>query len=157
MLGEMLDQKERELDQILQQYKKQKGALIPTLQATQELYGYLPKKAMEKIAKSLRIPFSEVFGVATFYAQFKLQPHGRHLIRICSGTACHVSRGTHLLEILEQELGIKKGETTQDERFTLESVACLGACGLAPVMMINDETFGRLTRDKINEILNHYE
>ncbi|WP_339063038.1 NADH-quinone oxidoreductase subunit NuoE [Tepidibacillus marianensis] len=156
MINEINDQLV-ELEQLLVEMKIRKGALIPVLQATQNIYGYLSKEAMEKIAKELRIPFSEVFGVATFYAQFRLEPQGKHMIRVCSGTACHVRGGESVLGAVEELLGIKKGETTSDFRYTLESVACLGACGLAPVMMIDDDSFGRLTKEKIAQILEQFE
>lgn len=151
------EQKDIQFREMIQQYKDRKGALIPVLQAAQEIYGYLPEEVMKEIAVSLHLPFSEIFGVATFYSQFKLQPRGRNVIRVCSGTACHVRGGPGILQALEEELGIKSGETTVDFRFTLEPVACLGACGLAPVMMINDDTFGRLTKNKIRKILDQYE
>ena len=151
-----MDPKEALFEQILNEMKTQKGAMIPTLQRTQDLYGYLPRDAMKRIALSLSIPFSEVFGVATFYSQFRLYPRGRNMIRVCSGTACHVRGGGTVLKEVESILGIKKGETTEDHCFTLESVACLGACGLAPVMMVNEDTFGRLTKDMIKELLKQY-
>lgn len=151
------EQKDIQFKEMIRQYKDRKGALIPVLQAAQEIYGYLPEETMKEIAVSLNLPFSEIFGVATFYSQFKLQPRGRNVVRVCSGTACHVRGGPNILKALEEELGIKSGETTEDFRFTLEPVACLGACGLAPVMMVNDETFGRLTKNKIRKILDQFE
>ncbi|MGB4232287.1 MAG: NAD(P)H-dependent oxidoreductase subunit E, partial [bacterium] len=104
-----------------------------------------------------QVPLSQIYGVATFYAQFHLKPRGRHVIRVCQGTACHVRGSAKILERVEQELGIKKGETTEDLRFTIEPVACLGACGLAPVMMVDDNTHGRLKPDMIPDILAQYE
>lgn len=157
MIEEITDHKAIKLNKILKELMQHKGSLIPALQATQQTYGYLPKDAMKKISTLFHVPFSEVFGVATFYAQFRLQPNGRYTIRVCSGTACHVRGGPRILEAVEEELGVKSGETTEDLRFTLEPVACLGACGLAPVMMIDDESYGRLTKDKIQEILDQYE
>lgn len=149
-------EKDKKFNEVLEKLKKSKGALIPLLQATQEIYGYLPKDSMEKVAKLLRIPFSEVFGVATFYAQFHLKPKGKHVIKVCSGTACHVRGGSSVLDAVEDLLGIKNGETTEDLMFTIEPVACLGACGLAPVMMVNDESYGRLSKETISSILNQY-
>jgi len=146
-----------EFEQLLVEMKSKKGALIPALQATQNLYGYLSKEAMERIARELRIPFSEVFGVATFYSQFRLKPPGKHIIHVCSGTACHVRGGENVLSTVEELLGIKRGGTTSDFKFSLESVACLGACGLAPVIMIDADSFGRLTKEKITQILEQYE
>lgn len=148
--------KNLEFSKAIEQFKDKKGALIPLLQATQDIYGYLPKEAMETIAKSIGVPFSEVFGVATFYAQFCLEPRGKYVIRVCSGTACHVRGGPGVLGAVEEILGIKSGETTDDLLFTIEPVACLGACGLAPVMMVNDESYGRLTKEEIKKILSHY-
>lgn len=147
---------EKEFLEMLEQFKGKKGALIPVLQETQDLFGYLPEDAMKEIASTLKIPFSEVYGVATFYSQFKLKPRGKNIIRVCSGTACHVRGGPKILDVIEEELNIKSGETTSDLCFTIERVACLGACGLAPVMMVNDETYGRLTKDKITDILKDF-
>lgn len=153
----METEKEEKLGQILDKYRQQKGALIPVLQAAQDIYGYLPKEALERIANDLRLPLSKVYGVVTFYAQFHLNPRGRHVVRVCLGTACHVRGGAKILEALEKETGVSDGETTEDLRFTLESVACIGACGLAPVIMVNDDTHGRLTPDQIPNILSQYE
>lgn len=151
-----MENKETDFIEMLDSYKDIKGALIPILQDTQAIYGYLPEAAMKKIAETLRIPFSEVFGVATFYSQFRLKPRGKYVIRACSGTACHVRGGPRVLDTIEEEIGIKSGETTDDLQFTIEPVACLGACGLAPVMMVNDESFGRLNKDKAKKILKQY-
>ena len=144
------------VDEILERYQGQKGATIPVLQAIQEVYVYLPRQAMEYAAKQLRIPFSRIYGVATFYAQFHLTPRGENIIRVCQGTACHVRGAAKIVDALKEQLGIEVGETTEDLKFTLESVACIGACGLAPVIMINNDTFGRLTPEKIKEILKNY-
>lgn len=144
------------LEEVLARYAATEGALIPILQETQEIYGYLPEEAMRVIARRLKIPFSRVYGVATFYTQFHLKPRGRNIIRVCQGTACHVRGGAKLLEAISKTLGIGKNETTADGRFTLETVACLGSCGLAPVMMINEETYGRLTPEQIPAILERY-
>lgn len=141
---------------VLNKFKGQKGALIPVLQETQEIYGYLTEQSIKTIASELKIPASKVYGVATFYAQFHLKPRGKYIVRVCLGTACHVRGGAKILEAIQGNLGIKDGETTEDLLFTLESVACLGACGLAPVIMVNDDTHGRLTPDKITEILTTY-
>ncbi|ADG81607.1 NADH-quinone oxidoreductase subunit NuoE [Thermincola potens] len=154
---EKKDPKQEALEALLAKYKSQKGALIPVLQQTQDIYGYLPKEALQQISRELKIPLSEIFGVCTFYAQFHLSPRGRNIIRVCLGTACHVRGGAKIFERVQQELGIKDGETTEDLRFTIESVACIGACGLAPVIMVNDDTHGRLTPDQIPDILAQYE
>ncbi len=126
------------------------------LQKAQDIYGYLPKPVLETIATELGVPVSEVFGVVTFYAQFHLNPRGKNIIRACQGTACHVRGAGAVLDAIGKHLGIKPGETTRDLAFTLETVACLGACGLAPVIMVNDETHGRLTPAAVPEILDSY-
>jgi len=145
-----------QLDAILAKYAGVKGALIPVLQEVQQAYGYLSKPAIYKIADGLGIPVSQVYGVVTFYAQFHLNPRGKYVIRACQGTACHVRGAKKILETLQETLNIKPGETTPDLKFTLETVACIGACGLAPVMMINEDTHGRLTPQSVREILNLY-
>lgn len=148
----------KKLDSVFEKYKSLvDGALIPILQAAQEKYGYLPESILYEIAKRLNIPIAKVYGVVTFYAQFHLTPRGKHIIRACQGTACHVRGGKTILQTLEDELGVKAGHTTQDLRFTLETVACIGACGLAPVMQINNDTHGRLTPEKIKAVLEKYQ
>ncbi|MGI6576020.1 MAG: NADH-quinone oxidoreductase subunit NuoE [bacterium] len=145
------------LAELLAKYQGKEGALIPVLQEAQNIFGYLPEPVLVQIAESFRMPLSQVYGVATFYAQFHLKPRGRHVIRVCQGTACHVRGSAKVLERVKKELGIDSGETTKDLRFTIEPVACLGACGLAPVMMVNDDTHGRLTPDMVPGILAKYE
>jgi NADH-quinone oxidoreductase subunit E len=136
------------LRDLLSKYRGQKGALIPLLQGTQAIYGFVPREAMAIIARELGEPLSQVFGVATFYAQFRLVPRAKNVVRVCHGTACHVS-GAPLVSLeISRHLGIDEGENTEDMLFTIENVACLGACGMAPVMMINDRTYGKLTPDK---------
>ncbi len=144
------------LESLLQEYLDKKGAMVPILQATQEEFGYLPRPALEYVAKRLRIPVSKVFGVATFYAQFHLEPRGENIIRICRGTACHVRGVAKVADKMQEHLGIGVGGTTEDMKFTYEEVACIGACGLAPVMMINDRTFGKLEPDKLKGILEQF-
>ena len=146
-----------QVDALVEPYLDKKGVVIPVLQKLQEHYGYLPRPAMERVARRLRIPISRLYGVATFYAQFKMTPRGRNIIRVCKGTACHIQGGSKIAERIEEILQIKVNETTPDMKFTLEEVACIGACALAPVMMINDEPHGRLTPDKIRKILASYE
>ncbi|MFO7828800.1 MAG: NADH-quinone oxidoreductase subunit NuoE [Bacteroidales bacterium] len=141
------------LDPLLKKYKNKKGSLIPILQGTQNIYGYLPKDAFYKIAEVTGIELNEMFGVATFYTQFRLSPVGKHIIKVCHGTACHVQNATAISESLEDALSIKDGETTEDRLFTLESVACLGCCSLAPVMMIDGETYGKLTGSQAVKIV----
>jgi NADH-quinone oxidoreductase subunit E len=136
------------LDELIAKYRGTKGALIPLLQGGQAVYGYLPRETMVHIAAALGEPLSAVYGVATFYAQFRLVPRGRNVVRVCHGTACHVSGAPLVSQEIERHLGIADGGNTEDMFFTLESVACLGACGMAPVMMINDRTYGKLTPDR---------
>jgi len=133
------------LDPLISKYKNKKGNLIPLLQGTQNLYGYLPMAAFEKIADETGLELSDMYGVATFYAQFRLKPVGKIIIKVCHGTACHVQNANTISDALEESLKIKDGETTEDGLFTLESVACLGCCSLAPVMMVGESTFGKLT------------
>lgn len=133
------------MDPLIEKYKGKKGSMIPLLQGTQEIYGYIPRVAFEKLAAETGLKLSEMYGVATFYAQFRLSPVGKHIVKICHGTACHVQNAKALTEALEEALKLKDGETTDDGLFTLESVACLGCCSLAPVMMIGEETYGKLT------------
>jgi NADH-quinone oxidoreductase subunit E len=136
------------LEELLEKYRGQRGTLIPLLQGTQAAYGYVPRDAMLGIARALGEPLSQVYGVATFYAQFRLVPRARNVVRVCHGTACHVSGASFVSQEIERKLGIVDGENTEDMMFTIENVACLGACGMAPVMMINDRTYGKLTADK---------
>ncbi|MDP2870933.1 MAG: NADH-quinone oxidoreductase subunit NuoE [Bacillota bacterium] len=144
------------LDRILAAHQGRSGALIPVLQETQETYGYLPRPALAIIARSLGMPVSRVYGVATFYAQFHLKPRGRHIVRVCLGTACHVRGGERILEQLSASLGVAPGDTTGDLLFTLEKVACLGACGLSPTMMVDQATYGRLTPRAALDVLERY-
>ncbi|MDD2717163.1 MAG: NADH-quinone oxidoreductase subunit NuoE [Candidatus Wallbacteria bacterium] len=140
-------------DRILDQYKTKKGSMITILQKVQESYGYLPGPVMERISKSTGVSESVIFGIVTFYAQFRLEPVGEHLIRVCHGTACHVGGATEITEALQDELDVKNNGTTHDRQFTLESVACLGCCSLAPVMMIDGNTYGKLNPKKSREIV----
>jgi NADH-quinone oxidoreductase subunit E len=141
------------LDPLISKYNGKKGNLIPLLQGTQDLYGYLPRGAFEKISRETGLELSVMFGVATFYAQFRLKPVGKHIIKVCHGTACHVQNAKEISEALEEALKIKDGETTEDRLFTLESVACLGCCSLAPVMMIGEQTYGKLTGNESVKIV----
>lgn len=153
---ELIDPKEVRLDEILSAYQGKRGVLIPVLQEVQEIYGYLSQEVLQKVSRRLRIPPAEVYGVATFYSQFRLTPMGRHIIQICLGTACHVRGGAKVLEAFEEKLGIKDGQTSSDGRFSLEIVACIGACGLAPVVSINGDVHGRLTSDIVGKIIEKY-
>ena len=136
--------------------KKERSNLISLLQDIQETYGYLPEEALQAVADFFDMPLSGVYGVATFYNQFRLKPLGKNVIRVCRGTACHVKNSANILIALESELGIKAGETTRDKLFTLETVACIGACSIAPVININEEYYGRVEVKEISKILNKY-
>jgi NADH-quinone oxidoreductase subunit E len=137
------------LERVLEQLAGQPGSLIPILQRTQDLYGYLPREAIRLIAQRTRIPLSRIHGVATFYAQFHLQRRGRNLVRVCDGTACHVRGAGKSLEALQQAVGVGPGETTPDYKLTLEVVYCLGSCGLSPVALVNDRVCGRLNAETL--------
>lgn len=146
------------LDELFEKFEEgDESLLIPLLQESQELYGYLSIPVLEKIAQFLHIPLSRVYGVATFYAQFRFKPSGKYVIKVCRGTACHVRGSKGVLEAIERELGIKNGDVTPDLKFSLETVACLGTCFLAPVMMINERYYGKLTTKTIQGILKQYE
>jgi NADH-quinone oxidoreductase subunit E/NADP-reducing hydrogenase subunit HndA len=144
------------LRKILSEYSKKEKNLIPVLQDAQNEYSYLPQEVLVEIGSYLNLSFSQVYGVATFYSQFHLEPRGDNIIRVCMGTACHVRGAGEVFEKMKDELGVEDGGTTDNLNFTLESVACIGACGLAPVIMINDETYGRLNPDQVPEILAEY-
>lgn len=141
------------LDPLIARYKGKKGNVIPLLQGAQEMYGYIPREAFLKLAAETGIPLSDMYGVATFYAQFRLKPVGKNIIKVCHGTACHVQNAVEITESLEEALKIKDGETTEDRFYTLESVACLGCCSLAPVMMIGEQTYGKLTGNEAVKII----
>jgi len=141
------------LDKLLATCKGEKSELIPILQQVQQEFGYLPDDAMRQIAHFLKVPEGTVYGVATFYAQFKFVPMGRKVIRVCRGTACYIKGSPRVLEEMEKQLGIKAGETTKDMEYTLETVACIGACALAPTMTIDGETYGKMSSKKVAEVL----
>jgi NADH:ubiquinone oxidoreductase subunit E len=141
------------LDEILDEFRSDRGAIIPVLQRAQGIYGYLPPEVLKYIAKNLNVPLSQIYGVTTFYAQFYLTRRGRNTIRCCDGTACHVRGAEKILSALEKELGIKAGETTPDYRVTFEVVYCLGSCGLSPVAVINDQVVGRLVPEKAVQLV----
>lgn len=147
----------KEVDQIVEQYGGEKKSLIGVLHDTQTEYGYLPREAIQRIAEKLEIPLSRTLRVASFYAAFSFEPRGRHLISACLGTTCHVRGVGRILDKIRDDLDIEPGETTDDHRFTLETVRCLGCCSLAPVMRIDEKTYGRLRRDKVEGILKRFE
>ena len=157
-MGENFAEKDfAQLDELLAELGSKKGTLIPILQRAQDMFGYLPREVLIRISEKTGIPISQVYGVVTFYAQFHLKPRGRNIIRSCQGTACHVRGAKAILNELSSCLGLEGEEvTTKDLRFTLETVACIGCCGLAPVIMINDDTHGRLTPEAIKGILDKY-
>lgn len=140
------------VDKVLASYTREKANLIPILQQVQLVLGYLPEEALKRIAWYVGTPECNIFGIATFYAQFQLLPRGRNIVRICRGTACYVKGAPRIIEELEKLLCIKEGETTPDNEYTLETVACFGSCALAPVMVVNDKVYGRLTPEKAKEI-----
>ncbi len=144
---------EETLKAIFSSYKGEGSELIPILQQVQEELGYLPEEAMLEVAKFIGAPESRVYAVATFYTQFRFTPIGKNHIMVCRGTACHVRGAPRILEEVEKRLGIKEGETTPDMVFSLETVACIGACGLAPNMVINKDTYGRLTTKRVSDII----
>ena len=145
------------LDAVIAEHKTQAGALMPVLQKAQDIYGYLPVEVQKHIAAELDIPYSEVFGVVTFYSQFQLNPKGAHPVAVCLGTACYVKGSGIIMEKLEEMLGIKSGAITSDLRFSLDATRCIGACGLAPVMTIGEDVYGRLKPSMLKDILAKYQ
>jgi NADH-quinone oxidoreductase subunit E len=143
----------QQMDEILAGYSGQRSDLIAILQQAQEKFGYLPAEVMQRVARFLHLTDNMVYGVSTFYAQFSFVPTGRRKITVCRGTACHVRGGARILREIEKRLGIKPGETTEDMEFSLETVACIGACALAPTMRIGNETYGQMTTKKVVEVL----
>lgn len=149
-------EKKQKLHDVMAEYKGTDGALIPVLHEAQEIYGYLPMEVQKDISEGLDIPLAEIYGVVTFYTQFSLKPKGKYRISICMGTACYVRGAAQILDKLKQQLGIEVGEVTDDGLFSLDECMCMGACGLAPVMMVNDHVHGRLLPDEIEGILSKY-
>lgn len=144
------------VDQTCQKYENSQESLIMILQDIQGEYKYLPEPALREVATRLNVPIAQVYGVATFYKAFSLEPRGKHLIQVCCGTACHVKGAPQVVDRLERALGVKCGNTTKDKKFTLETVRCVGACALAPVVMIGEDTYGRLTQDAVDKVLKKY-
>ncbi len=145
------------LNAVIAEHKSQAGALMPVLQKAQDIYGYLPIEVQKHIAAELDIPYSEVFGVVTFYSQFQLNPKGSHPVAVCLGTACYVKGSGIIMDKLEEMLGIKNGEITPDLNFSLDATRCIGACGLAPVMTIGEDVYGRLEPSMLKDILAKYQ
>ena len=150
------EQKARLLE-VIEKYKNMQGNMLPVLQGAQEIYGYLPLEVQEMIAEGLNVPLAEIYGIVTFYAQFSLNPKGRFQIGVCLGTACYVKGSGDILNKVKEILNIEVGECTPDGKFSLDATRCIGACGLAPVMMINDDVYGRLVPDEVAGILKKYE
>lgn len=141
------------IDAIVHKHNVQPGAVIPVLQEVQDSYGYVPPVAIERIAGNMGIPASEIFGIVTFYTQFRLQPLGKNLIKVCHGTACHLNGAERIAEALTRATSAREGETSQDGMFTVERVACLGCCSLAPCIMLNGEVHGRLTPEAVDRLI----
>lgn len=149
-------EQERRLKEVIAQHKDMQGALMPVMQLAQEIYGYLPIEVQKMIAEGLNLPLAEVYGVATFYAQFTLNPKGQYCVAVCLGTACYVRGSATILERIQTKLGIEAGGISPDGKFSLDATRCIGACGLAPVMTINEDVYGRLTPEDIDGILEKY-
>lgn len=151
------EEQEKQLRAVIDAHKDQKGALMPVLQEAQNIYGYLPIEVQKMIAEGLNIPLEEVYGVVTFYAQFSLNPKGKYNIGVCLGTACYVKGSQEVYDKVSEVLNIKGGEVTDDGKFSLEATRCIGCCGLAPVMTVGDDVYGKLTADMIPDIIKKYQ
>ena len=156
LLEEFTPEQIAKLDSIIEKYKGKPGGLIPVLEEAQVCLEFLPMPVQKRIAAGLNLPLSRVYGVVTFYSFFTMTPRGKYTVRVCLGTACYVRGGKALSETLEKQFGIKEGETTADRMFTLESVRCLGACGLGPVIVVGEDVHGRVKPGKVKEILSQY-
>lgn len=150
------EEKFQELEEFIKANNDKKGFLIPVLHKAQEIFGYLPKEVQAFVAENMNVPVSTVMGVVTFYSFFRMNPVGRHTITVCMGTACYVRGAKKIMEAVEKTLGIKPGETTEDRRFSLGVQRCLGACGLAPVIMVDNDVHGRMTAKKLEQVLELY-
>ena len=149
-------EQEEKLNEVIKKNKNMQGALIPTLHEAQEIYGYLPIEVQKIISEGLNIPLSEIYGVVTFYTQFSLMPKGQNHIAVCLGTACYVKGSGIIIDKIKEKIGVDVGECSADGKFSLDATRCIGACGLAPVLTINEEVYGRLTPDEIDGILAKY-
>jgi NADH:ubiquinone oxidoreductase subunit E len=156
LLKEFTAEQVAKLEAIIAKHHGKPGGLIPVLEEAQVALEYLPISVQKKVAKGLNLPFSRVYGVVTFYSFFTMKPRGRHTVRVCLGTACYVRGGKALAEALRKEFGVNEGETTPDRRFTFESVRCLGACGLGPVVVVNEDVHGRMKPSKLKDVLSQY-
>jgi NADH-quinone oxidoreductase subunit E len=152
-----MTENQKKIKQVIDKFSGKKGILIPLLQEVQKVENYLPKETMRFVSEKTGIHLAEIYGVATFYTMFRLKPQGKHVIRVCKGTACHVSDANSILLAIQQKLNLEEGEdTTEDGLFTVMEVACLGCCSLAPVIMVNDNTHGKLTPESVEKILAKY-
>jgi len=149
-------EQEEKLQAVIAKHKGTEGALIPVLHEAQDIFGYLPIEVQQKISDGLDVPMSEIYGVVTFYTQFTINPKGKYHIGVCLGTACYVKGSGDIIEKIKEKLGIDVGECTPDGKFSLEATRCIGACGLAPVLTVNEEVYGRLTVDDVEDILAKY-
>ncbi len=149
-------EQEQQLLKVIDELRDTKGALMPIMQQAQDIYGYLPYEVQKLISDNLGVPVEKIYGVATFYAMFNLQPKGEYRVSVCLGTACYVKGSGAIYEKIQDVLGISGGECTADGKFSLDACRCVGACGMAPVMLVNDEVFGRMTPDEAEEILKKY-
>ena len=156
LLKEFSPEKIEKLDEIIEKHKARPGGLIPALEEAQVALEYLPVPVQRRIAQGMNLPFSRVYGVVTFYSFFTMTPRGKHTVRVCLGTACYVRGGKAIAEKVEKEFGVKEGETTTDRLFTYETVRCLGACGLGPVMIVDDNVHGRMKPAKVRDVLSQY-
>ncbi len=156
LLKEFTEEQIAKLDGIIAKHKGKPGCLIPVLEEAQVVLEYLPVSVQKRIAKELNLPFSRVYGVVTFYSFFTMTPRGRHTVRVCLGTACYVRGGKALADAIKKEYGVEEGETTADRRFTYESVRCLGACGLGPVVVVDEDVHGRMKPSKLKDVLSQY-
>lgn len=150
------DERMKMVEEVIEKYRDVKGALIPVLHEIQHFYGYLPEEALKMVSLNMNIPMTEIYGVSSFYSIFALQPKGEHIIKVCIGTACYVKGSQAIIDRISKELDVEVGKTTKDGKFTLEATRCLGACGLAPVMMIGERVYGRLSPDDIPRILEEF-
>jgi len=149
-------EQEQMLKEAIALHKNERGSLMPVLQAAQNIYGYMPEEVQKMIAEGMGVSLSEIYGVVTFYSQFYLTPKGEHPVNICLGTACYVKGAGKILEKFEKELGIKDGECTGDGKFSIDATRCVGACGLAPVISVGEDVYGKVTEDMVSEILANY-
>ena len=152
-----LEAKKKELDQVIEKYKDDQGALIPVLHEAQKIFGYLPFEVQLQVSEGLGIPLAEVYGVVTFYTGFSIKPKGRYQINVCLGTACYVKGAEAVLDKFRTVLSLNAGDCTEDRRFSLDACRCIGACGLAPAVMINDDVYGNVTPEDVEDILKNYE